>query len=74
VTITNVAASGTISSFILALNNQGSVYSVVWPTSFRWPGGTAPTLTGTLNKKDVIVAYTDDSGSNYYAFVSGNNL
>ena len=74
VTITNVAASGTISSFILALNNQGSVYSVVWPTSFRWSGGTAPTLTGTLNKKDVIVAYTDDSGSNYYAFVSGNNL
>jgi hypothetical protein len=74
VTITNVAATGTISSFILALNNQGTVYSIIWPNTFRWPGGTAPTLTGTLNKKDVIVAYTDDGGSNYYAFISGNNL
>jgi hypothetical protein len=56
------------------LNNQGTAYSVVWPTSFRWPSGTAPTLTGTLNKKDIITVYTDDSGINWYAFVSGYNL
>ena len=74
VTIQNIAATGTISSFVLNLTADGTARTVAWPGSFRWPSATAPTITSTLNKTDVIVAYTYDGGINWFAFISGQNL
>jgi hypothetical protein len=31
-------------SYSMAITNTGS-YTVTWPTSVKWPGGTAPTQT-----------------------------
>ena len=74
VVISNIAPAGKTSSFVLQLNGDGTARTVVWPTSFRWPGNTAPTLTSTLNKIDVIVAYTNDGGTNWFSFISGQNI
>ena len=48
--------------FVMVMANGGS-YSITWPSTVRWPGGTVPTLTTTGT--DVLVFSTDDSGSNY---------
>ena len=71
--ISNVASAGYTPSCVLQLTGNGSAFTVVWPASFRWPNGTAPTLTSTLNKVDTIVAYTRDGGTNWFAYISGQN-
>ena len=43
---------------------------ITWPT-MRWPAATAPTLTTTANKVDIISVYYD--GSDYFGFVGGQN-
>lgn len=73
-TISNIPTSGSTGSFILTLTADGTARSVTWPGSFRWPGGTAPTLTSTLNKTDIITCITDDGGTVWYAFISGQNF
>ena len=73
-TITNTQASGLVNSFVLVLIADGTARSVTWPVSFKWPAGTAPTLTSTLNKKDVFVFFTYDGGTSWQAFTSGQNL
>jgi hypothetical protein len=73
-TITNTQASGLVNSFVLVLIADGTARSVTWPVSFKWPSGTAPTLTSTLNKKDVFVFFTYDGGTSWQAFTSGQNL
>jgi hypothetical protein len=42
----NASASGTACSFTLILVNSGG-YTVTWPTTVKWSGGVAPTLTAT---------------------------
>jgi hypothetical protein len=73
-TISNVQSSGRTSSFVLILTADGTARSVTWPASFLWPSGTAPTLTSTNGKKDVFTVFTVDGGTNYQAFISGQNL
>ena len=47
----------------LIQNGTGS-WTVTWPPSVKWPGGTAPTLTTDAWAEDLIVFYHD--GLNYY--------
>lgn len=74
ITLSNVQSAGRISSFALMLTADGTARTVVWPTSFRWPGGTAPSITSTVNKVDTFMFYTVDGGTNWQAFISGQNL
>ena len=60
-------------SFILQLSADGTSRAVTWPTSVKWPSGTIPTLTTTVNKVDTFTFITYDSGINYFGFVSGQN-
>jgi len=57
--VAGAPVSTVAAGFILELTNGGA-YTVTWPTTFKWPGGTSPTLTtaGT----DVLVFVTDDGG------------
>lgn len=73
-TISNIPTSGTTGSFILALTADGTARTITWPASFKWPGGTAPTLTSTNGKLDIITCITDDGGTSWYAFISGQNF
>lgn len=73
-TINNVRNSGNSSSFVLVFVADGTARTVAWPASFRWPANTAPSLTSANTKRDVIVSFTHDGGTNWHAFVSGQNL
>jgi len=58
-TVTNVAAAGNVTSFILELTNGGT--NVTWWTGIKWAGGTAPTLT--IAGTDILGFYTRDGGT-----------
>jgi hypothetical protein len=73
-TINNTQSSGAISSFALVLIADGTPRAVTWPAAFKWPSGTAPTITSTNEKRDVFVFFTYDGGTNWHAFTSGQNL
>jgi microcystin-dependent protein len=60
-TVSNVAASGSVSSFILELTNGST--NVTWWAGIKWAGGTAPTLTTTGT--DILGFYTRDGGTTW---------
>jgi hypothetical protein len=72
-TIQNPPASGNAGSFTLQFTADGTGRTVTWGASVKWPGGTAPTLTSTNAKRDTFVFFTVDAGTNWYAFVAGQN-
>jgi hypothetical protein len=45
--------------------------TVTWPASVKWSGGTAPTLTTTASKTDVMTFYYN--GTYYFGFQAGFN-
>lgn len=72
--ISNVQASGFSTSFIMIITGNGTVQTIVWPTNFKWPSGTAPTVTSIATKKDVYLFFTVDGGLTWQAFIAGQNL
>ena len=74
VTISNVPGAGIMASFMIIFTGDGTARSVTWPVGFKWPNGTAPSITSTLNKKDAFTFFSTDGGSTWEAFISGQNL
>lgn len=68
----NVPSTGTAYGLTLSLSITGS-FTVTWPASVKWPGGTAPTLTTTSGKTDTFVLFTYDGGTTWFAFTAGQN-
>jgi hypothetical protein len=58
---TNVPTS-TYFSFVLELT-IGSTIAITWPTTVKWPGDSAPTVTS--GKTHLYVFVTDDGGSRW---------
>ena len=73
-TISNPAASGTAHGFVLTFTADGTARAVTWGAAIKWPGGTAPTLTSTNGKKDVIAMFSTDGGTSWNAVTVGQNL
>lgn len=73
-TLNNVQSSGVVSSFMLIFTADGTARTVTWPASFKWPAGTAPTITSTNTKKDVFMFLTVDGGTTWLAFITGQNI
>lgn len=73
-TIQNPSASGTACSFTLAFTADGTARTVTWGSSVKWASGNAPTLTATNGKVDIFTFVTWDAGTNWYAFVAGQNF
>jgi Phage T7 tail fibre protein len=65
-TVSNVAASGSVSEFILKLTNGGSA-TITWFSGVKWAGGTAPVLTA--SGVDNIGFFTDDGGTTWHGAV-----
>lgn len=70
--VNNVPATGRIQVNI-AFTADGTVRAITWPTGTVWPGGAAPTMTGTLNKRDRIELVTTNGGTVWFATVLGQN-
>jgi len=61
-------------SLTLAFTADGTARTISWPASVKWSGGTAPTLTSTLNKVDIFVLNVwDGTGTTWYAMTGGQN-
>lgn len=67
-TVSNTAASGSVSAFILDLTNGGSA-TVNWFSGVTWAAGTPPTLTA--SGRDVLGFFTHDAGTTWSGFVLG---
>jgi hypothetical protein len=75
-TLSNVPSTASKAiSFVLILTADGTARTVAWPAGFRWSGGnTAPTITSTLNKRDIFTFLSTDNGTTWNAFVTGQNI
>jgi hypothetical protein len=64
------------SGFSLAVTQDasGSGYTVTWPASVKWPGGSAPELTATADKTDAFIFTTSDAGASYVGLVAGKDI
>jgi hypothetical protein len=64
--VTLVVSNGTAGQTINVLLVQGATARTVsWPASFKWPAGTAPSVTASANAEDLLVATF--IGSYWYA-------
>lgn len=70
-TVSSIASSGTVNSFLLELTNGGA-YTVNYFANVKWQEGSAPTLTA--SGKDVLGFYTHDGGIIWNGFVLGFNV
>jgi len=46
------------------IQGSGGTKTITWPASVKWPAGTAPTLSTTAGKVDIMQFYYD--GTNFY--------
>ena len=60
-TFSNAPASGVAIGFAVEINGDGS--AITWPSSVKWPSGTAPTATAS---KELYTFITTDGGTTYY--------
>ena len=71
IALSNVTAG---EKFIISILQDGvGSRTVTWFTTISWAGGSAPTLTTTLNKTDVF-GFIATSASTFQGFVVGSNI
>ncbi|MDB4261331.1 hypothetical protein N9878_00550 [bacterium] len=70
-TMTNWPATGATGYLALEVINGGA-YSIVWPTSVDWVGGTAPTLTA--SGTDQLIFRSRDAGTTVLGWVVGLDI
>ena len=61
-------------SFTVLFDATTGAGTVAWPSSVRWAGGTAPTMTNTNGRTDIISFLWCSTGSVWYGFVGGLNF
>lgn len=60
-----------VGTYIFQITQGGTgSYTITWPVSVLWSGGTAPTLTTTVGKTDIVTLFHD--GTNFYGTYSLN--
>ena len=74
-TLSNVPVSGRVYSMTLVLKQDATGGKTInWPASVKWPGGSAPALTTTGDKYDIVSLMTNDGGTIWFGFVAGQNF
>ena len=58
-------------SFIMFLKQDGTGSRTVTWSTVKWAGGTAPTITSTASRQDILSFFAD--GTNWYGVVVGQN-
>ena len=68
-----VTVGSQAAGFILILNMTGA-FTVAWPNSVVWSGNTAPSLTTTAGKQDVLTFITYNAGTSWLGITTGQNF
>lgn len=58
-------------SFVILLKQDGTGGRTVTWSTVKWAGGTAPTITSTASRQDILSFFAD--GTNWYGAVIGQN-
>jgi hypothetical protein len=69
VSLSNPAASGTVSSSTLLLSTSATAYTITWDSSIKWAGGTASDSPA-AGETDVYYFSTRDGGTSYIANIA----
>ena len=67
-----ISNAGDVQSFQLEVTGA-STYTITWPSSIEWAGGSAPSAPAT-GETDVFTLITDDGGTSYVGVKSADNL
>ena len=74
ISLTNTPTNPKVFSFILQFSyNSNTLYAVTWPSSFKWAGAAAPSLTCLTSKVDTFTFMTHDGGTTWYAYSVDQN-
>ncbi|AWJ93855.1 hypothetical protein Sp245p_28975 (plasmid) [Azospirillum baldaniorum] len=66
ISLQNVPASGRLVEIAVQFTQDATGgRTVAWPTSFKWQGGMAPTVSSTANARDILFALTVDGGATW---------
>jgi hypothetical protein len=67
-TFSNLPGAGRgISLMIQITQDPATPRTFAWPSSFKWPGGSAPTISSAVNKVDVLGITSFDNGTTWRA-------
>lgn len=72
--LSNPPASGVAFAFTFVTVGDGTAHGFVWNANIKWPSGSAPTITTTLNKTDIYTFLTFDGGTTWWGFIGGQNF
>ena len=71
-TFSNLAASGTASSWIIKITQHASsAKTVAYPSAVKWAGGTDHVMSTATGSIDIVSMFTIDSGTAIYANIVG---
>ena len=67
VTISNPPATGNYGQFVIKIiqDGAGGAFTVTWPASVKWSGGTAPVITTSNGAIDEVTLRTIDAGTEW---------
>lgn len=71
----NIPAAGRMYTLTMVLiQDAAGSRSVTWPANVRWQNGTAPSLTATGGKIDIVCLTTYDGGTTWLGMSAGSNF
>jgi hypothetical protein len=72
IVLTNVPSASKVCVFTIRFTADGTQRSIVWPASWRWADGIAPTMSSVNGKADIVTgrAY---NGANFYMAIYSQN-
>lgn len=68
-----VAAQAWYVTVIIRQPGAGGPFTVTWPGSVEWPGGTTPTLSDAADAADVFTLFSLDGGTVWFGFPTGGS-
>jgi hypothetical protein len=74
IAFSNIPTSGTFVGVLIRHQGSGTAYTYTWPSNTKWAyGESAPTMTSTSGKFDLISMFTYNNGTDWFAQVIGQN-
>jgi len=71
ITFTNLPAAGHAQTIMIQITqNASAAKTLVFPASFKWPGGTTGVISSTLSAIDLVAASTFDQGTTWQVNMS----